>query len=184
MCPNGAILMVSGASGVSPQALSLEPVRAGPSRASPVAGDLRSSLASEHEKSPGRHARARASAPPSLGAAPRGACRGGPSHLRGAGPRSPGPLATALPAVLARIVHGHPGETRACGSDMAGLLRPDGVKQGYTLFPREIFRRDEEDRRRRCRGHRRGGLTTYPAEKIRGTAGVVRELCGLSGSLP
>ena len=50
----------------------------------------------------------------------------------------------------------------------------------YTLFPQEIFRRDEEDRRRRCRGHRRGGLTKYPAEKIRGTAGVVRELCGLA----
>src|SRR2546427_8081971 len=28
-------------------------------------------------------------------------------------------------------------------------------------------------------GHHRGGLTRYPAEKIRGTAGVVRELCGL-----
>src|SRR5512141_1179076 len=49
----------------------------------------------------------------------------------------------------------------------------------FALFPREIFRRDEEDRRRRCRRHRRGGLTKYPAEKIRGTAGVVRELCGL-----
>src|SRR6266498_5663712 len=61
------------------------------------------------------------------------------------------------------------------------------------LFPREIFRRDEEDQRRRpspgIRGtrrspasfsHRRGGLTKYPAEKIRGTAGVVRELCGLA----
>ncbi len=64
------------------------------------------------------------------------------------------------------------------------------------MFPREIFRRDEEDRRRRpspgLRGtrrspasfsHRRAGLTKYPAEKIRGTAGVVRELCGLSGAM-
>src|SRR6266704_41212 len=59
------------------------------------------------------------------------------------------------------------------------VLRGYCVLPRYTLFPREIFRRDEEDRRRRCRGHRRGGLTTYPAEKIRGTAGVVRELCGL-----
>src|SRR6266496_4974235 len=62
---------------------------------------------------------------------------------------------------------------------MNGLLRRYRVLPRYTLFPREIFRRDEEDRRRRCRGHRRGGLTKYPAEKIRGTAGVVRELCGL-----
>src|SRR6266581_7584355 len=59
------------------------------------------------------------------------------------------------------------------------VLRGYCVLPRYTLFPREIFRRDEEDQRRRCRGHRRGGLTTYPAEKIRGTAGVVRELCGL-----
>src|SRR2546428_159254 len=62
---------------------------------------------------------------------------------------------------------------------MNGLSRPYCVLPRYALFPREIFRRDEEDRRRRCRGHRRGGLTKYPAEKIRGTAGVVRELCGL-----
>src|SRR5712692_9592147 len=62
---------------------------------------------------------------------------------------------------------------------MNGLLRRYCALPRYTLFPREIFRRDEEDRRRRCRGHRRGGLTKYPAEKIRGTAGVVRELCGL-----
>src|SRR6266508_6071128 len=62
---------------------------------------------------------------------------------------------------------------------MSGLLQRDDLTPRYTLFPREIFRRDEEDRRRRCRGHRRGGLTKYPAEKIRGTAGVVRELCGL-----
>src|SRR5713101_3558683 len=62
---------------------------------------------------------------------------------------------------------------------MNGLLRRCSVLPRYALFPREIFRRDEEDRRRRCRGHRRGGLTKYPAEKIRGTAGVVRELCGL-----
>src|SRR6266540_130811 len=62
---------------------------------------------------------------------------------------------------------------------MSGLFRHDVVTPRYSLFPREIFRRDEEDRRRRCRGHRRGGLTKYPAEKIRGTAGVVRELCGL-----
>src|SRR6266536_1427260 len=62
---------------------------------------------------------------------------------------------------------------------MSGLFRRDDVTLRYILFPREIFRRDEEDRRRRCRGHRRGGLTKYPAEKIRGTAGVVRELCGL-----
>src|SRR6266508_3842310 len=62
---------------------------------------------------------------------------------------------------------------------MNGLLRRYCVLPRYTLFPREIFRRDEEDRRRRCRGHRRGGLMKYPAEKIRGTAGVVRELCGL-----
>src|SRR6266536_2271905 len=59
---------------------------------------------------------------------------------------------------------------------MSGLLRRDDVTPGYTLFPREIFRRNEEDRRRRCRWHRRGDLTKYPAEKIRGTAGVVREL--------
>src|SRR6266536_4836053 len=63
---------------------------------------------------------------------------------------------------------------------MNGLLRRYCVLPRYTLFPREIFRRDEEDRRRRCRRHRRGGLTKYPAEKIRGTAGVVRELCGLA----
>src|SRR5713101_7196333 len=63
---------------------------------------------------------------------------------------------------------------------MSGLLRRDDLMPRYTLFPREIFRRDEEDRRRRCRWHRRGGLTKYPAEKIRGTAGVVRELCGLA----
>src|SRR6266487_1438290 len=75
---------------------------------------------------------------------------------------------------------------------MNGLLRRYCVLPRYTLFPREIFRRDEEDRRRRCRRHRRGGLTTYPASiheqgargapwtpGIRGTAGVVRELCGL-----
>src|SRR6266581_3521834 len=75
---------------------------------------------------------------------------------------------------------------------MSGLFRRDDVTLRYTLFPREIFRRDEEDRRRRpspgVRGterspasfsHRRGGLTKSPAEKIRGTAGVVRELCGL-----
>ncbi len=62
------------------------------------------------------------------------------------------------------------------------LLHRDDLTPRHTLFPREIFRRDEEDRRRRCRGHRRGGLTTYPAEKIRGTAGVVRELCGLARS--
>src|SRR6266542_6490741 len=63
---------------------------------------------------------------------------------------------------------------------MNGLLRRCCVLPRYALFPREIFRRDEEDRRRRCRRHRRGGLTKYPAEKIRGTAGVVRELCGLA----
>src|SRR6266542_2863913 len=62
---------------------------------------------------------------------------------------------------------------------MKGLLRRYCVLPKYTLFPREIFRRDEEDRRQRCRRHRRGGLTKYPAEKIRGTAGVVRGLCGL-----
>src|SRR6266496_4379944 len=62
---------------------------------------------------------------------------------------------------------------------MNGLQRRYYVLPRHTLFPREIFRRDEEDRRRRCRGHRRGGLTKYSAEKIRGTAGVVRELCGL-----
>src|SRR6266496_4895368 len=66
---------------------------------------------------------------------------------------------------------------------MSGLLRRDDGTPRYTLFPREIFRRDEEDRRRRCRGHRRGGLTKYPAERIRGTAGVVRELCGLANPL-
>src|SRR6266542_7000693 len=66
---------------------------------------------------------------------------------------------------------------------MSGLLQQDGLTPRYTLFPREIFRRDEEDRRRRCRGHRRGGLTKCPAEKIRGTAGVVRELCGLRAFL-
>src|SRR6266545_2300588 len=65
---------------------------------------------------------------------------------------------------------------------MKGLLHRDGMMPRNTLFPREIFRRDEEDRRRRCRGHRRGGLTKYPAEKIRGTAGVVRELCGLASA--
>src|SRR6266508_2442498 len=62
---------------------------------------------------------------------------------------------------------------------MSGVFHQDDLTPRYTLFPREIFRRDEEDRRRRCRWHRRGGLTKYPAEKIRGTAGVVRELCGL-----
>src|SRR6266496_3467845 len=88
---------------------------------------------------------------------------------------------------------------------MSGILRRDEVAPRYILFPREIFRRDEEDRRGRPsaggRGtrrspaspcHRRGGLTTYPASiheqgargapwtpGIRGTAGVVRELCGL-----
>src|SRR6266571_6594730 len=66
---------------------------------------------------------------------------------------------------------------------MNGLLRRYCVLPRYTLFPREIFRRDEEDRRRRCRGHRRGGLTTYPAEKIRGTAGVVRGLRGLDATV-
>src|SRR6266508_3022520 len=65
---------------------------------------------------------------------------------------------------------------------MSGLLQRDDLSPRYTLFPREIFHRDEEDRRRRCRGHRRGGLTKYPAEKIRGTAGVVRELFGLASA--
>src|SRR6266508_3896355 len=50
---------------------------------------------------------------------------------------------------------------------------------------------DDGDRPRGARGterspavlcHRRGGLTKYPAEKIRGTAGVVRQLCGLAGT--
>ncbi len=63
------------------------------------------------------------------------------------------------------------------------LFVADRLTPRFTLSPREIFRRDEEDRRRRCRGHRRGGLTKYPAEKIRGAAGVVRGLCGL-GSAP
>src|SRR6266542_3617470 len=84
--------------------------------------------------------------------------------------------------VLARIIPGHPAETRVSLQGRAvSCVETDGMPR-YTLFPREIFRRDEEDRRRRCRGHRRGGLTKYPAEKIRGTAGVVRKLCGL-GSL-
>src|SRR6266508_954094 len=87
---------------------------------------------------------------------------------------------------------------------MSYLLQWDDLMPTYTLFPREIFRRDEEDRRRRpsagARGtrrspaglcHRRGGLTKYPASVhrqgargapwtpgIRGTAEVVRELCG------
>src|SRR6266496_2481897 len=88
---------------------------------------------------------------------------------------------------------------------MSDILRRDEVAPRYILFPREIFRRDEEDRRGRPsaggRGtrrspaspcHRRGGLTKYPASireqgargapwtpGIRGTAGVVRGLCGL-----
>src|SRR6266496_6802010 len=66
---------------------------------------------------------------------------------------------------------------------MSGLFRRDDVTPGYILFPREIFRRDEEDRRRRCWWHHRGGLTKCPAEKIRGTAGVVRGLCGLRAFL-
>src|SRR6266568_2162363 len=51
---------------------------------------------------------------------------------------------------------------------MNGLLRRYCILPRFTLFPREIFRRDEEDRRRRCRGHRRGGLTKYPAERSAG----------------
>src|SRR6266542_5161258 len=88
---------------------------------------------------------------------------------------------------------------------MSDILRRDEVAPRYILFPREIFRRDDEDRRGRpspgVRGtgrslaslsHRRGGLTKYPASiheqgargapwtpGIRGTAGVVRGLCGL-----
>src|SRR6266536_3344593 len=83
--------------------------------------------------------------------------------------------------------------TRVSLRDERFLRRRDDMAAENILFPREIFRRDEEDQRRRpspgVRGtrrspasfsHRRGGLTKYPSEKIRGTAGVVRELCGLA----
>jgi len=45
----------------------------------------------------------------------------------------------------------------------------------YTMSPREIFSRDKEARRRRCRAHRRGALTKYSRKKIRGAAEVVHE---------
>src|SRR4029079_13203002 len=85
-----------------PQAIWLKRVSSYRWDVCPVAGDLRSPFASEHEKSPGITHRDRPGAPPSVGAAPGGAGRGRGPLLRRPDADGPGSLAAALPAVLSR----------------------------------------------------------------------------------
>src|SRR6266542_221174 len=42
-------------------------------------------------------------------------------------------------SMLARIIHGHPAETRTCCREMCSLLRRHDMTPGYTLFPARDF---------------------------------------------
>src|SRR6266542_2334139 len=83
-------------------------------------------------------------------------------------------------STLARIIHGHPAETRAthCAKERSDRKRM--IAAGNTLSATEIFRRDKEGRRRRCRGHRRGALTPYRRKRSERRPESIMNKCGLA----
>lgn len=101
VCQLGAILRMNDAFRSSFQTFYFEQLSRAPRRFRAVAGTLRSSRSSEHEKSTGRPLRGLAGAPPPLGAAPGGAGRVGASLRVGTRAGRSRSFAAALPAVLA-----------------------------------------------------------------------------------
>src|SRR6266545_1883070 len=78
-------------------------------------------------------------------------------------------------STLARIIHGHPAETRAtlCANERCD--RKPMIAAGNRSSATEIFRRDKEGRRRRCRGASQRSPDAVSAEKIGAAAGVDHE---------